>query len=59
MPVLIITFPYAMSQGPVELEADEEARESEIKVINQIFGRLQQPNMRYDIWRIVISAFFL
>ena len=30
-------------KGPVEVGADEEEVESESKVINQIFGRLQHP----------------
>ena len=32
-----------MEKGPVELGSDEEEGESESKVINQIFGRLQFP----------------
>ena len=32
-----------MKKGPVELGSDEEEGESESKVINQIFGRLQFP----------------
>ena len=32
-----------MEKGPVELGSDEEVGESESKVINQIFGRLQFP----------------
>ena len=34
-----------MKRGPVELGSDEEEGESEGKVINQIFGRLQHPKM--------------
>ena len=30
-------------KGPVELRADEDEGESESKVTNQIFGRLQHP----------------
>ena len=32
-----------MKKGPVQLGSDEEEAESESKVINQIFGRLQFP----------------
>ena len=35
-----------MKKGPVELRADEDEGESESKVTNQIFGRLQHPKMR-------------
>ena len=34
-----------MKKAPVELGSDEEEGESEGKVINQIFGRLQHPKM--------------
>ena len=32
-----------MKKGPVKLRADEEEGDSESKVTNQIFGRLQHP----------------
>ena len=35
-----------MKRGPIELGSDEEEGESESKVINQIFGRLQNPKKR-------------
>ena len=48
---LTIIFPHAnipdeMKKEPVELRADEEEGESEIKVTNQMFGRLQHPKKR-------------
>ena len=50
-----------MKKGPVELRADEEEGESKIKITNKIFGRLQHPKKRRDIWRIffqTLEAFF-
>ena len=32
-----------MKKGPVELRADEEEGETEIKITYQVFGRLQHP----------------
>ena len=43
-----------MKRGPVELGPDEE-EESESKVINQVFGRLQHPNKEV---RYLESIFF-
>ena len=39
-----------MKKGPVELRADEEEGESEIKITNQIFGRLQHPKKEGEIF---------
>ena len=51
-----------MKKGSVELGSDEEEGESESKVINQIFGRLQHPKneVRYleNIFFQTFKAFF-
>ena len=51
-----------MKKGSVELGADDEEGESESKVINQIFGRLQHPKneVRYleNIFSDLRSDFF-
>ena len=50
-----------MKRGPVELGSDEEEGESEGKVINQIFGRLQHPKnkVRYlENFFPTLEAFF-
>ena len=39
-----------MKKGPVELRADEEDGESESKVTSQIFGCLQRPKKRGEIF---------
>ena len=54
-------FPHAnipdeMKKGPVQLRADEEEGESESKVMNQIFGRLQHPKMRWDILKYIFRT---
>ena len=52
-----------MKKGSVKLGADDEEGESESKVINQIFGRLQHPKNEvryYDniFFRLYLEAFF-
>ena len=51
-----------MKKGSVELGADEKEGESESKIMNQIFGRLQHPKnkVRYleNIFFHTLEAFF-
>ena len=46
-----------MEKGPVELGSDEEEGESESKVINQIFGRLQFPKNEVRYLENIFSDF--
>ena len=46
-----------MKKGSVELGADDEEGESESKVINQIFGRLQHPKNEVRYLENICSDF--
>ena len=46
-----------MEKGSVELGADDEEGESESKVINQIFGRLQHPKNEVRYLENIFSDF--
>ena len=46
-----------MKKGSVELGADEKEGESESKVMNQIFGRLQHPENKVIYLENIFSDF--
>ena len=46
-----------MKKGPVELGANEKEGESESKVTNQIFGRLQHPKIEVRYLDHIFSDF--